>query len=99
VVWILGENLEKFGPNLVAIAFSEIFLESLPKGTIRLPDIPQQNFDTLEQNALGENLSFNPWHALPEHRPLGSINRMRKVVYERISGVRREMNSVERREP
>ena len=45
--------------------------------------IPKQNFDTPEQNALGENLSFNPWHALPEHRPLGSINRMRKVVYER----------------
>jgi len=61
--------------------------------------IPQQDFDTPEQNALGENLSFNPWHALPEHRPLGSINRMRKVVYERISGVRRDMNSVERQEP
>jgi hypothetical protein len=61
--------------------------------------IPQQNFDTPEQNALGENLSFSPWHALPEHRPLGSLNRMRKVVYERISRVRHEMNSVERREP
>lgn len=61
--------------------------------------IPQQSFDTPEQDALGENLSFNPWHALPEHRPLGSINRMRKVVYERISRVRREMNSVETREP
>jgi hypothetical protein len=60
--------------------------------------IPKQNFDTPEQNALGENLSFNPWHALPEHRPLGSINRMRKVVYERISRVRHDMNSVEKRE-
>jgi hypothetical protein len=61
--------------------------------------IPKQNFDIPEQNALGENLSFNPWHALPEHRPLGSINRIRKVVYERISRVRHDMNSVERREP
>ena len=61
--------------------------------------IPKQDFDTPAQDALGENLSFNPWHALPEHRPLGSINRMRKVVYERISRVRHDMNSVERREP
>lgn len=61
--------------------------------------IPPQNFDTPEQNALAEKLSFNVWHALPEHQPLGCINRMRKVVYERISRVRNEMNSVERREP
>ena len=61
--------------------------------------IPQQDFDTAEQNSFGENLSFNPWHALPEHRPLGSLNRMRKVVYERVSRVRHEMNSVQRHEP
>jgi len=61
--------------------------------------IPRQNFDTPDLNKLGETLSFNCWNALPEHRPLGSINRMRKIVYERISRVRNEMNSVERREP
>jgi Catalase len=61
--------------------------------------IPRQDFDTPELNNLGETLSFNVWHALPEHRPLGSLNRMRKVVYERISRVRNEMNAVKRREP
>ena len=29
-----------------------------------------------------EALSFNPWHTLKEHRPLGGINRLRKAVYE-----------------
>lgn len=29
-----------------------------------------------------EAMSFNPWHALMEHRPLGGINRLRKAVYE-----------------
>ncbi|WP_339136616.1 MAG: catalase family protein [Candidatus Electrothrix sp. GW3-4] len=29
-----------------------------------------------------EDMSFNPWHALKEHRPLGGINRLRKAVYE-----------------
>lgn len=61
--------------------------------------IPNQDFDTKENNSFAEKLSFNVWHALPEHRPLGSINRMRKVVYERISRVRNEMNSVVRKEP
>ena len=29
-----------------------------------------------------EGMSFNPWHALKEHRPLGGLNRLRKAVYE-----------------
>jgi hypothetical protein len=61
--------------------------------------IPKQNFQTTELDALGENLSFNPWHTLPEHRPLGCLNRVRKIVYERISRVRREMNNTPVQEP
>jgi len=61
--------------------------------------IPKQNFDTAEQNKFCENLSFTPWHALPEHRPLGAVNRMRKVIYENISRVRHDMNSALRQEP
>lgn len=61
--------------------------------------IPKQDFDTPEQNKFCENLSFTPWHALPEHRPLGAVNRMRKVIYENISRVRHDMNSALRQEP
>lgn len=61
--------------------------------------IPQQVFDTPDQNKFCENLSFTPWHTLPEHKPLGAINRMRKVIYDRISQVRHEMNSTNRLEP
>jgi hypothetical protein len=28
-----------------------------------------------------ESMSFNPWHALAEHRPMGGLNRLRKAVY------------------
>lgn len=28
-----------------------------------------------------ETMSFSPWHALAEHRPMGGINRMRQAVY------------------
>lgn len=61
--------------------------------------IPRQVFDAPEQNAFCENLSFTPWHALPEHRPLGVTNRLRKVIYDHISRVRHEMNSANRQEP
>ena len=55
--------------------------------------IPRQAFDTQEQNTFCEQLSFNPWHALPEHRPLGLTNRLRKVIYDRISRIRHEGSS------
>ena len=61
--------------------------------------IPQQVFDTPEQNEFCENLSFTPWHTVPEHKPLGGVNRMRKVIYERISQLRHEMNATKRLEP
>ena len=33
--------------------------------------IPSQSFESMEQMQFCENLSFTPWHALCEHRPLG----------------------------
>jgi hypothetical protein len=61
--------------------------------------IPRQDFDTPERNRIGEDIAYSPWHSLPEHRPLGSTNRLRKLIYDRISRVRHEMNSVERLRP
>ena len=73
--------------------------EEAPFYKVATITIPQQTFDTPEQNAFCENLSFTPWHALPEHRPLGSVNRLRKVIYAHISRTRREANSVSLQEP
>jgi Catalase len=69
-----------------------------PFHTVAMIRIPRQVFDTSEQNEFCENLSFTPWHALPEHKPLGVTNRLRKVIYDRISRVRHDMNKSERRE-
>ncbi|NBW81933.1 catalase, partial [bacterium] len=43
--------------------------------------IPVQKFNAPEQQEFCENLSFTPWHSLPEHKPLGNLNRARKKVY------------------
>jgi len=61
--------------------------------------IPRQDFDSEAQRDFGENLSFTPWHCLPAHRPLGGINRARRIVYDLISAFRHEVNQAPRREP
>lgn len=61
--------------------------------------IDPQNFDTPEQNTFGENLSFDPWHSLPEHRPLGGLNRARKVAYIQSSELRHKTRKVPLSEP
>jgi hypothetical protein len=61
--------------------------------------VPPQKFDSPAQMTFCENLSFTPWHCLPEHRPLGGLNRARKFAYEASSQFRHERNQAPRREP
>jgi hypothetical protein len=61
--------------------------------------IPPQNFDTAARMEFGDNLSYNPWRCLPEHRPLGGINRCRNRVYQVISAFRHERNDTTEEEP
>ena len=61
--------------------------------------IPKQSFDTPEQNIYGRDLSFNPWHSLPAHHPLGGINRARRIIYEALSKFRHQKNNAAIHEP
>ncbi|XDD51880.1 catalase family protein [Leptospira sp. WS92.C1] len=70
-----------------------------PFTTVAKIEIPVQEFATPEQDRFCENLSLNPWHSLPEHRPLGGINRVRKSAYETIAKYRHEQNGIKQIEP
>jgi catalase len=61
--------------------------------------IPAQRCDVPELVAFCENVSFNPWRTLPEHRPMGNINRVRREVYPVIAKFRRYRNAVPVKEP
>lgn len=61
--------------------------------------IPSQVFDTEARKRLDEGLSFTPWHTLPEHQPLGSVNLARKKVYQETTRYRREHIQQRLREP
>jgi hypothetical protein len=69
-----------------------------PFQRVAIVRIPRQDITT-EGHEIAENLAFTPWHALPEHRPLGNMNRTRRVVYEMVSEFRRTTNGVAREEP
>lgn len=61
--------------------------------------IPKQEFDTPEQNAMCEAMSFNPWHGTVEHEPLGYINELRRDLYLKTAAYRRVRNGAEVSEP
>jgi len=52
----------------------------------------KQEFDTEEIMNFGDALSFNPWHSLPVHRPLGGLNRARYAIYGGLSDYRTKVN-------
>ena len=65
----------------------------VPFVTVATLDIVQQTFDTPEQQQFCENLSFSPWNALEAHKPIGALNRARKLVYEASSNYRHQLNN------
>lgn len=71
---------EKMPIEDTSVAWDE--QESVPVkvATLRIHKQTVTSNSALEQRC--EDMSFNPWHALKEHRPLGGINRLRKAVYE-----------------
>jgi hypothetical protein len=71
---------------------------SAPKKVATITIEPQV-FESEAQQEFCENLSFNPWHSLPEHRPLGGINRVRRLVYQTISDLRHQLNGAAKTEP
>jgi hypothetical protein len=58
----------------------------LPVARIRIPRQAVGNPD----GPACEQVAFNPWHCLTEHRPLGSMNRARRAIYAAMAAFRAE---------
>jgi len=70
-----------------------------PREHVATITIPRQDIMSAAQAKFCEELSINPWHGLAEHRPLGTVNRVRRDVYLAISAYRRRKNGVTPAEP
>lgn len=60
---------------------------------------PQTAWSQQRAAAIDDQMSFSPWHALAAHRPLGSVMRVRKSIYDVMSSVRAAQNGVHIEEP
>lgn len=61
--------------------------------------IEPQSIDSPAQDNFCENLSFSPWNAKVEHKPIGALNRLRKEIYPMVSAYRHQKNGVPSSEP
>jgi hypothetical protein len=79
-----------------AVRWPEKLSPFIPAATVH---IPKQTFDSDAQFEFAKRLKMNPWHCLPEHRPLGNQSRARLRMYYELSRFRQEMNQTTHLEP
>ena len=70
-----------------------------PRQSVATLRIPRQKFNSPAQLEFARSLSYNPWHCIPEHRPLGNQSRARRRMYDTLSKLRHTMNAVPHYEP
>lgn len=73
--------------------------ELSPRVSVATLRLPTQKFDSPAQLEFAKKLSYNPWHTIAEHRPLGNQSRARKRMYYELSKLRHSMNAVPHFEP
>ena len=70
-----------------------------PRVSVATLRITRQKFDSPAQMDYAKRLSYNPWHSIAEHRPLGNQSRARHRIYLALSTLRHEMNAIPHYEP
>jgi len=79
-----------------AVRWPERLSPFIPAATVH---IPQQKFNSEAQFEFAKRLKMNPWHCIPEHRPLGNQSRARFRMYYELSEFRQQMNQTTHIEP
>ena len=70
-----------------------------PRVSVATLRLPRQKFDYPAQMEFAKKLSYNPWHTIAEHRPLGNQSRARQRMYFELSKLRHTQNAVPHYEP
>lgn len=60
---------------------------------------PQPAWNEARARQVDDGLSFSPWHGLAAHRPIGSVNRVRREAYAASAGFRAKRNRCPMHEP
>ena len=69
--------------------------ERFPFRTVAKLTFPagQDSFDSKRRIFWEDNMKLNVWYGLQDHRPLGSVNRLRKELYQESAKFRGELNA------
>jgi hypothetical protein len=70
-----------------------------PRVSVATLRLPRQKFNSAAQMEFAKRVTYNPWHCLAEHRPLGNQSRARRRMYFELSRLRQRMNVVSHYEP
>ncbi len=70
-----------------------------PRVSVATLRLPRQKFNSAAQMEFAKRLTYNPWHCIPEHRPLGNQSRARRRMYFELSRLRQRMNVASHYEP
>ncbi|HVY47645.1 MAG TPA: catalase [Minicystis sp.] len=73
----------QFDPELTPIENASKEWDESVAPLVHVGDVvmPPQDIEAPGMKEFCQELSFNPWHALAEHKPMGHINRARLFVY------------------
>ncbi|MFH5923602.1 catalase family protein [Roseomonas xinghualingensis] len=93
----LCTDIERMPVEDASVEWPEEMSPYVSVGRIIVP--PQPSWDEERSKAVDLGMSFSPWHGLAAHRPLGSINRVRKPAYMMSSRFRAEHSGCPMREP
>ncbi|HJU54418.1 MAG TPA: hypothetical protein VJ715_07605, partial [Pyrinomonadaceae bacterium] len=83
-----GNETEEMPIEDYSVAWDEEKSVPVRVGRLRIPR--QELDDALDQE--GEHMIFTPWNTTKDLRPLGSLNRARRVVYSLSAQRRHELN-------
>lgn len=93
----LCTSLERMPIEDASVEWPESESPFVPVARIRAN--PQTTWSPRLAAMVDEGMSFTPWHAIAAHRPLGSVMRVRKFVYDAAAKFRAERNVVPISEP
>jgi len=82
----LCTDLDKMPIEDASVEWPQALSPFVPVARITVP--PQPAWDEARAAEMDDGLAFSPWHGLAAHRPLGSINRVRRAAYEASAGAR-----------
>ena len=97
--WDFGFQLQvspKMSIDDVTVIWRENASPFIPVGRL---SVKHQFIDFPKQEDFGENLRFSPWNGLSVHRPVGALNRLRRVVYPLVAQYRHQKQALQYVEP